>query len=191
MNFIKKTWLLIGLCLLLTACGADSPTAPADPPEEPPVETTGEPASGVIFTYNGKDYDLQERNPMVNSLMAETLVGGVIVVEGHIGPNVGYYGIFDTETEAFVKDIEGANLTWRDDDISTAVYNLHFEIYGYDGKLLKKLDLTESEHISGLTWKDSQRLTVEISSINSEEPETLEIAVDEGESQSQRPEKFG
>lgn len=127
---------------------------------------------------------------MVNSLMAETPVGGVIVVEGHIGPDAGYYGIFDTETEAFVKDIEGANLTWRDDDISTAVYNLQSEIYGYDGKLLKKLDLTESEYISGLTWKDSQRLTVEISSINSEAPETLEIAVDEGESQSQRPEKI-
>lgn len=190
MNFIKKTWLLIGLCLLLTACGADSPTAPADPPEEPPVETTGEPASGVIFTYNGKDYDLQERNPMVNSLMAETPVGGVIVVEGHIGPDAGYYGIFDTETEAFVKDIEGANLSWRDDDISTAAYSIWSEIYGYDGNLLKKLDLSESEYISGLTWKDSQRLTVEISSINSEEPETLEIAVDEGESQSQRPEKI-
>lgn len=48
------------------------------------METIGEPASGMIFTYNGKDYDLQERNPMVNSLMAETPVGGVIVVEGHI-----------------------------------------------------------------------------------------------------------
>ena len=111
MNFIKKTWLIMILCLLLTACGTDSSTAPADPPEEAPVETTGKPASGVIFTYNGKDYDLQERNPMVNSLMVETPVGGVIVVEGHIGPDVGYYGIFDTETEAFVKDIEGANLT--------------------------------------------------------------------------------
>ena len=87
-----------------------------------------------------------------------------------------------------MKDIEGANLSWRDDDISTAAYSIWSEIYGYDGNLLKKLDLTESEHISGLTWKDSQRLTVEISSINSEEPETLEIAVDEGESQSQRPE---
>lgn len=190
MNFIKKTWLLFALCLLLTACGADSPTAPADPPEEPPVETTGKSASGVIFTYNGKDYDLQERNPMVNSLMAETPVGSAIVVEGHIGPNAGYYGIFDTGTEAFVKDIEGANLTWRDDDISTAVYNLQSEIYGYDGNLLKKLDLTESEYISGLTWKDSQHLTVEISSINSEAPETLEIAVDTGAPQSPRPEKI-
>ena len=42
MNFIKKTWILISLCLLLTACGADAPAVPADPPEKPPVETNGE-----------------------------------------------------------------------------------------------------------------------------------------------------
>lgn len=190
MNFIKKTWLLIVLCLLLTACGADAPAVPADPLEKPPVETTGEPASGVIFTYNGKDYDLQERNPMVNSLITEIPVGSIIVVEGHISPNVGYYGIFDTEAETFVKDIEGTNLTWRDNDISTTVYSLWSEIYDYDGGLLKKLDLSESEYVSGLTWKDSQHLMVEISSINSEEPETLEIAVGERTPQSPRPKKI-
>lgn len=42
MNFIKKTWILIALCLLLTACGADAPAVPADPSEEPPVETPAE-----------------------------------------------------------------------------------------------------------------------------------------------------
>lgn len=190
MDFIKKTWLLIALCLLLTACGADAPAVPADPPEEPPVETTVESASGVIFTYNGKDYDLQERNPMVNSLITESPVGSIIVVEGHISPNVGYYGIFDTEAETFVKDIEGTNLTWRDNDISTTVYSLWSEIYDYDGGLLKKLDLSESECVSGLTWKDSQHLIVEISSINSEAPETLEISVGERAPQSPRPKKI-
>ena len=61
MNFIKKTWILIVLCLLLTACGADSSTAPVDPPENPPVETANEPVPGVIFTYNRKNYDLQDQ----------------------------------------------------------------------------------------------------------------------------------
>lgn len=114
MNFIKKTWILIALCLFLTSCGADAPAVPAGPPEDPLVETAGEHVSGVIFTYNDKDYDLQERNSMVNALMAETPVGGTIVVEGHIVPNVAYYGIFDTETETFIKDIEGARFSWRD-----------------------------------------------------------------------------
>ena len=190
MNFIKKTWILIVLCLLLTACGADSSTAPVDPPENPPVETANEPVPGVIFTYNRKNYDLQERNPIVNALTAETPVGSVIVVEGHIGPDAGYYGIFDTETETFVKDIEGANLTWRDDDITTAAYNLWSEIYNYDGGLLADLDLSESEYICGLTWKDSQHLTAEIRSINSETPEALEVIVGEGAPQSPKPAKI-
>ena len=190
MNFIKKTWILIVLCLLLTACGADSSTAPVDPPQNPPVETANEPVPGVIFTYNRKNYDLQERNPIVNALTAETPVGSVIVVEGHIGPDAGYYGIFDTETETFVKDIEGANLTWRDDDITTAAYNLWSEIYNYDGGLLADLDLSESEYICGLTWKDSQHLTAEIRSINSETPEALEVIVGEGAPQSPKPAKI-
>lgn len=42
MDFIKKTWLLIALCLLLTACGTDAPAVLADPPEEPSVETPTE-----------------------------------------------------------------------------------------------------------------------------------------------------
>ena len=45
MNFIKKTWILIALCLLLTACGADAPAVPADPPEEPLVEAPVEPSA--------------------------------------------------------------------------------------------------------------------------------------------------
>ncbi len=48
---------------------------------------------------------------MVNSLMGETPVGSFIIVEGHIGPDNAYYGVFDTETKAFVKDIQGSNLT--------------------------------------------------------------------------------
>ena len=45
MNLIKKTWILIALCLLLTACGADAPAVPADPPEEPLVEAPVEPSA--------------------------------------------------------------------------------------------------------------------------------------------------
>ncbi len=62
----------------------------------------------------------------------------------------------------------------RDDDISTAAYNLWSEIYDYDGNLLADLDLSESAYISGLSWKDSHHLTAEISSIESEEPNILE-----------------
>lgn len=177
MNLMKKTWPLIVLCMLLSACSAHSPIDSAAPLDEPLVKMADERTSGVIFTYNGKDYDLQERSPSVNALMAETTVGSVIVVEGHIGPKHGYYGVFDTKTEMFVKDIEGANLTWREDDIFTAAYSVWSEIYGYDGTLLADLDLSESEYISGLSWKDSRHLSVEIRSADSEAQDTWEIAV--------------
>lgn len=52
MSFVSKTWPLIVLCLLLTACGADAPETPTDSPEEPPVETTleaGLPTSIIRF----------------------------------------------------------------------------------------------------------------------------------------------
>ncbi len=178
MNFLKKIWLPIVCGMLLFACGTSSPIESAAPPKELLAETTDGLTPDVIFTYNGKDYDLQERNQEVNALMAVTPVGSVVVVEGHIGPHNGYYGIFDTETEMFIKDIEGANLTWQDDDIFTAAYNVWSEIYGYDGSLLVDLDLSESEYISGLSWKDNQHLLVEINSINSEASGIREIAIE-------------
>ncbi len=54
MNYIKKTWLLIALCLLLTACGADTPAVSTNPPEEPPVETTLETAADEEPTQPAK-----------------------------------------------------------------------------------------------------------------------------------------
>lgn len=173
---MKKAFPIFVSVFLVLFC-ASCRTAGTKNQKEPSSEITDAPISGVVFSYNGKDYDLQEREPMVNSLMGETPVGSFIIVEGHIGPDNAYYGVFDTETKAFVKDIQGSNLTWRDDDISTAAYNLWSEIYDYDGNLLADLDLSESAYISGLSWKDSHHLTAEISSVESEEPNILEITV--------------
>lgn len=173
---MKKAFPIFVSVLLMLFC-TSCRTAGTENQKEPSSEITDAPISGVVFSYNGKYYDLQEREPMVNSLMGETPVGSFIIVEGHIGPDNAYYGVFDTEAKAFVKDIQGSNLTWRDDDISTAAYNLWSEIYDYDGNLLADLDLSESAYISGLSWKDSYHLTAEISSIESEEPNILEITV--------------
>lgn len=130
----------------------------AEPPESVPEEDPG----GIWFTYNGKNYDLREREENVNALMGETPAGEMLVVEGHINPNTAYYGIFDTKTKAFVKDILGANLTWRDDDITTAVYTFHSGVYDYGGTLLEDLALEEGEFVYALSWLDDGRLSVEI-----------------------------
>ena len=95
-----------------------------------------------IITRIGADVSLYHNNAAYRGLRHEGVDHGVpllqIVVLSIVSkdyPDVGYYGIFDTETETFLKDIEGANLTWRDDDISTAAYSIWSEIYGYDGNL--------------------------------------------------------
>lgn len=168
---MKKLCILSVLCLILTACGGKPPASAEEPVDAPPAETLPE-SGGVIFSYGGKDCDLQKREPNVNALMGETQVGTSLVVEGHISPQIAYYGIFDTETETFVKDILGTNLTWRDDDITTAVYDVWSDscIYGYDSQLLARLDLEESQYVYGLTWTDSSHLSVEIADSNSDDP---------------------
>ena len=161
----------------------NSPWASAAPPEEttdpPPTALPDEPLEGVIFTYQGKEYDLREREAGVNSLMGETQVGTFLVVEGHINPNIAYYGIFDTESETFVKDILGTHLTWREDDITTAAYDVWSDscIYGYDGQLLAQLDLAESEYVYSLSWTDSRHLSVNITSATSDELTALDLEV--------------
>lgn len=155
---------LLALCLLLSACGAEVPS------DESPV--------GVIFAYNGREYDLQERASEVNALLGETQAGKVLVVEGHCSPHAAYYGIFDTEAGNFVKDIIGTNLVWREDDITTAVYNCGSEIYDYEGNLLCDLKLGKNEYIGSLTWTGSRYLTVEI---DSEAPTVLELEIPEAE----------
>lgn len=173
---MRKPWFLIALCLFLTACGAASPEETTDPP---PTELPDEPLEGVIFTYQGKEYALREREAGVNSLMGETQVGTFLVVEGHINPNIAYYGIFDTESETFVKDILGTHLTWREDDITTAAYDVWSDscIYGYDGQLLAQLDLAESEYVYSLSWTDSRHLSVNITSATSDELTALDLEV--------------
>ena len=171
---MKKLWFLFALCLLLTACGAaSSEKTPEEPAGALPAEVPETSDSGVIFTYNGKNYDLQEREP------GETQAGTFLVVEGHINPKIAYYGIFDTEAEAFVKDILGTHLTWREDDITTAAYDVWSDscIYGYDGQLLAQLDLAESQYVYSLNWTDSRHLSVDITSDTSDELTTLDLEV--------------
>lgn len=155
---MKKLLFLLLFCLLLCACSGK----PVPPASDAPERMAEEISAGVVFSYNGKEYDLREREINVNALTGATQVGNFLVAEGHINPKNAYYGIFDTEKEAFVKDIIGTNLTWRDDDISTAVYSFWSEIYDYDGNLLGNLELADDEYICGLAWTDSRSLSVEI-----------------------------
>lgn len=122
---------------------------------------TGWSFRGTVFTYQGKDYDLQDRSQAVNAIISCTPAGKYIVVEGHGGPKNAFYSIFNTATAEFEKDILGVSLIWRNNDLTTAVYACGAEIFTYDGVVLGRCDLGEDGYIYDLSFaEDAVRATV-------------------------------
>lgn len=123
------------------------------------------------FYYKGKAYDMRELEQGINAIEHCEKVGEYIVVEGHVGPHNGIYGIFNTETESFEKTITGHGLTWHSDDITNAVYGFWNEIYNYDGELIAKCDIGQDEgSIRGIEFiEDNTKLKVTLSYYAKEE----------------------
>ena len=123
------------------------------------------------FYYKGNAYDVRELDQGINAIEHCEKVGEYIVVEGHVGPHNGIYGIFNTETESFEKTITGHGLTWHSDDITTAVYGFWNEIYNYDGELIAKCDIGQDEgSIRGIEFiEENTKLKVTLSYYAKEE----------------------
>ncbi len=130
--------------------------------------------TGTTFYYDGQSYDVTSCVEAINSITSAIPVGDKIVVECHAGPKNQVYCIFDTGSRAFESNITGTNLTWRGDDLSTAVYSFWSDIYSFDGTVIKSYDLAEDEFISDLTFSDdNSKLTVTIESDSS--PEQIDM----------------
>lgn len=124
----------------------------------------------TVFYYNDTAYDIQKRNEAVNAITDCTVAGDYVIVEGHISPQNSYYGIFNTKSGEFEKDILGSHLTWckvdktvkkMKFDVNTIIYAVGNEIYGYDGTLLATCELSEKEQIYDV-WRDDQTIGVQI-----------------------------
>lgn len=126
----------------------------------PVGEMTEGGGSSIIFSYNGKKYDLTEKDVGINAITDCREVGQYIIVKGHIGPHHGYYGIFNTLTEEFEKDIFGAHLTYEEGigkeevELSDFIYCFWNEIYDGNGTLLASFQLGETEEIRNLGVED-------------------------------------
>lgn len=119
--------------------------------------------SGTSLIYDGTEYDLRTLYDGINAAMSVTPAGRYLVVEGHINPQVGGYGIFDTVSRAYVNAVFGTNLVWRGDDLQTGVYELRGTIYAYDGAEIGTPALAEGEYIRSLALDASGAyVTVEI-----------------------------
>ena len=123
------------------------------------------------FYYKGKAYDMRELDQGINAIEHCEKVGKYIIVECHVGPHNGEYGIFNTETESFEKMIAGHSLTWHSDDITTAIYGFWNEIYNYDGELIAKCDIGQEEGgIRGIEFiEENTKLKVTLSYYAKEE----------------------
>ena len=157
---MKHIALLLSLLLLLTGCAAESAPDEALPPAPPPDTISYD---GTLFQFNDLTYDLTERNSSINAIMDCAVVTPYVIVEGHIGPREGYYGIFNTITKEFEKDIIGSHLIYRDNDIETAVYSFENSIYNYSGERIGTCNMEEFDLIYELAFAENNtRVRVEI-----------------------------
>ena len=120
----------------------------------PFLSTQSAEVHGTTFLYDSKQYDLSQRNSAINAITNQYQIGDYLIFEGHTGPQNGVYCIFNTVTQTFEPDIQGANLTWLGSDIRSIVYSSWSNVYAYDGTLLASLPLNEGDHINGLRYLD-------------------------------------
>ena len=110
---------------------------------------------------DGETIDIKDRADSVNAIYDIKAVDGYWIVHGHISPNVGYYGFYNTETRQWDKEFFGALLTWygedeTEDDIpfsmdisfsmDTVVYEFWNGLYDSNGTLLRTIEVDEDEY---------------------------------------------
>ena len=113
---------------------------------------------GTVFTIDGKDMDVREEVPAVNAITDAYEVGDWIILDCHVNPHFGMYEFYNTNSGSFEYDIQGANLTWRDDDLSTAVYSMFNEVYDFWGHPIGWVNEGE---VYGVKWIDDKTVGAE------------------------------
>ncbi len=86
----------------------------------------------MTFTINGFDIDITQFAPDATAIMDAKHVGDWIIIECHNNPNIStylFYNVCDGINDYFEYRVDGANLIWQGDDLSTAVYQLYNDIY--------------------------------------------------------------
>ena len=124
---------------------------------------------GLTFTINGMDYSISDYAPAANAIMDMYKVGDWIVVDTHVNPHVGIYILFNTLTGNVEKTIAGTNLTWLNDDITTAVYSSYDQVFNFkdhligstDGDEVYEIEYDEYSHIVNVKDMNDHTYTFE------------------------------
>ncbi|MCR5686569.1 MAG: hypothetical protein K6G58_00855 [Lachnospiraceae bacterium] len=103
---------------------------------------------GMTFTVNGADYDMRSYAEAANAITGCERVGDWLIVDCHINPNAGVYEFFNIYSGDFEYEIAGALLTWKGDDLSTAVYAYYNEIFDFWGHRIGSIENGELYDLS-------------------------------------------
>lgn len=106
---------------------------------------------GTTFTINGADIDMSEYVAETDRIIDCKRAGDWIIVECYVSPyssTYEFYNIPNGDMGYFEYEITGTQLTWRGDDLSTAVYVRDDKIYDFWGNLIAYVDDGEIGRIS-------------------------------------------
>ncbi|MCR5591524.1 MAG: hypothetical protein K6F73_08320 [Lachnospiraceae bacterium] len=117
---------------------------------------------GTIFTINDFAIDMRDYVAATDAIVDCMRIGDWIAVECHINPEKSiyeFYSISNGDIGYFEYEIEGAQLTWLDDDLSTAVYARDNAIYDFWGNMIAYVD---EGQIGRIDIKDETTVSVTI-----------------------------
>ncbi len=113
---------------------------------------------GTTLIVDGSKTDIRDFAPASNAIMDCLRVGDWLLVECHNNPNISTYllfNIYDDVTDGPKYAIDGADLIWQDDDLSTSVYRQYNEIYDFWGN---QIGYIENGQLYELSFKDSNTI---------------------------------
>lgn len=115
---------------------------------------------GTTLTINGHEMDINSHiSTKTDRIMDCQRVGDWIIANCHINPQVGLYAFYNTgDLTEPAYEITGNDLTWRDDDISTAVSFRHNEIYDFWGNMI---GFVQDGEVYELNWIDDTTVGAE------------------------------
>ncbi len=119
-----------------------------------------------IFEYDGVQYDLAKTEiPMFSPKLVSRIGEKHLLISGSFGWYNSAFALINISTQTVEKTLVGKVLEWRDDDVTTMIYNTDADIFDYEGKHLAHIELYPGEYISVLAYsEDGTEITVRVDS---------------------------
>ncbi len=122
------------------------------------------------FYYNNSTFELKDFAPGTNAITGCEKVGDFIILQCHANPHYSDNIFFNIYSGDFAFDCLGANLTYENKDLSTAVYSVYNDIYDIWGNHIGSVQEGE---VFGLTFTGKNTIGAECWAIVDGEEKTF------------------